>query len=76
MIKGVAVMKGKQTLFLGLSFGNLDKFRADPADTYIHVDGKEIGIDIDIVIFSGETEADLVRTLAPRLGGAQPEGRG
>ena len=48
---------GRTLLVIGLSFGNLDKFRAAPGDTFIRIDGREIGLPIDVMIFSGETEA-------------------
>jgi hypothetical protein len=59
MIKAVAEMPGgRKLLVLGLSYANLDKFRAEPRDTFIRVDGKDVGgLPVDIVIFSGETEA-------------------
>lgn len=60
MIKGTATTAdGRQVLMIGLSFGNLDKFRAEPGDTFIRIDGKEMELPFDVVIFSGETEAHL-----------------
>jgi len=50
---------GRKMLLIGLSFGNLDRFREQPGDTFIKIDGSEIGLPIDVMIFSGETEADL-----------------
>lgn len=50
---------GRTLLTIGLSFGNLDKFRAEAGDTFIKIDGKEMGLPIDILIFSGETEAHM-----------------
>lgn len=67
MLKSVGTVNGKRTVILGLSFGNLQKFRDEPGDTYIHVDGDEIGVDFDILIMSGRTEADLAAMLMPRL---------
>lgn len=58
MIKATATgPNGRTILMIGLSFGNLDKFRADPGDTFIRIDGREIDLPIDVIIFSGETEA-------------------
>lgn len=51
---------GNKLLVLGLSFGNLDKFREAPGDTYIRISGDEVGLPVDIMIISGRTEADLV----------------
>ena len=60
MIKASATLAdGRQLLMIGLSFANLDKFRADPRDTYIPIEGKEMGLPIDVMIFSGETEAHM-----------------
>ena len=51
--------KGHIRLFIGLSFGNLDRLHAEPMDTYINIDGDEVGIPIDITIFSGTTEQEM-----------------
>ena len=60
MLKAVADGPGgRKLLVLGLSFANLDKFRSHPGDTMIRIDGREVGLPVDIVIFSGETEARL-----------------
>jgi hypothetical protein len=59
---------GRNTLFVGLSFGNLDKFRAAPCDTYIRIDGKEVGLPFDVMIFSGETEAQMADMMASGFG--------
>lgn len=60
MIKATAKgADGRDLLVIGLSFGNLDRFREQPGDTFIRIDGKEIGLPVDVVIFSGETEAKL-----------------
>jgi hypothetical protein len=69
MIKAtVTTQKGRTQLMVGLSFGNLDKFRAKPGDTFIKIDGEEMGLPIDVVIFSGETEAHMQAILAPAIG--------
>jgi len=59
---------GKDTLFVGLSFGNLDKFRAGPLDSHILIRGEELGLPHDVLIFSGETEAQMVDLLAKGFG--------
>lgn len=65
MIKALVMDPGKRgVLMLGLSFGNLDKFRAMPLDTFIKVDGVQFGLPHDIIIFSGKTEADMTNLLA------------
>jgi hypothetical protein len=68
MIKASATQPGGRTLLmLGLSFRNLDKFRAEPGDTYIRIDGKEMGLPIDVLIFSGETEAHMQAKIEPMI---------
>jgi hypothetical protein len=64
----VTTQKGRTQLMIGLSFKNLDKFRAEPGDTFIKIDGEEMGLPIDVVIFSGETEAHMQAILAPAIG--------
>lgn len=59
---------GRDMLYVGLSFGNLDKFRAQPLDTYIRIDGKEVGLPFDVMIFSGETEAQMTDMMAGGFG--------
>ena len=60
MIKATAKLPdGRTLLMLGLSFGNLDKFRAEAGDTFIRIDGKAMDLPIDVLIFSGETEAHM-----------------
>jgi hypothetical protein len=68
MIKASATVRGRPTLMIGLSFGNLDKFRAEPGDTFILVDGKEMGMPIDVMLFSGETEAHLAELMKDAIG--------
>jgi len=53
----------QKILMLGLSFGNLRKFMDMPGDTFIKIDGKEMGLPVDIVLFSGETEAHMMRQM-------------
>jgi len=59
---------GRDMLYVGLSFGNLDKFRAAPLDTYIRINGKEMGLPFDVMIFSGETEAQMTDLVAGGFG--------
>lgn len=69
MIKAMATgADGRSVLILGLSFENLNRLRANPGDDHIRIDGKEIGLPIDVVIFAGETEAHC----AEALGGIGP----
>ena len=59
---------GRELLIVGLSFGNLDRFPDEPGDTFIRIDGEEMGLPIDVVIFSGETEAHLAEMIKPMIG--------
>ena len=68
MIKAIANVNGRPTVMLGLSFRNLDKFRDEPGDTFIPIDGTEMGLSFDIMIFSGETEAHLQDTIQGAIG--------
>ena len=45
-------------------FGNLDKFRAEPLDTFIMINGADVGMPFDVMIFSGETEAQMADLMA------------
>jgi hypothetical protein len=67
MIKATGRIKGRETLIIGLSFGNLDRFRAKPLDTFVPIDGREMGLPFDVMIFSGETEADMVDLISQRF---------
>jgi hypothetical protein len=59
---------GRTVLMVGLSFGNLAKFKAMPMDTFIKIDGKAMGLPIDVLLFSGETEGEMGRFFAGRIG--------
>jgi len=68
MIKAKGHQKdGRPTYFIGLSFGNLDRFRSMPGDTYIQIPMEESGLGADIVIFSGRTESEMTEQMAPAL---------
>lgn len=56
MLKLVGGEPPNQILALGLSFGNLDKFRAEPFETYIRVVREETGLPIDVILYSGGIE--------------------
>jgi hypothetical protein len=69
MIKATAKgSDGRTLLVLGLSFRNLEKFRAEPGDTFIKIDGKAMGLPIDVLLFSGETEAHMAETMRGSIG--------
>lgn len=68
MIKATGKLAGQDTLFIGLSFGNLDRFRERPGDTYIRILGSETGLPFDVLLFSGITEADCVAAPGAGIG--------
>jgi len=55
-------------MVIGLSFRNLEHFRDKPGDTFIKIDGKEMGLPLDVVIFSGETDAHCVDAISDMIG--------
>jgi hypothetical protein len=58
---------GRPLLVLGLSFGNLDRFRQQPLDTFIRIEGAEMGLSHDVMIISGRTEADMADLVSKAL---------
>jgi hypothetical protein len=68
MIKATAIVDGRQLLMLGLSFGNLDKLHAEPMDCFIRINGREMNLPIDVMIFSGETEAHMAEMMQKSIG--------
>jgi hypothetical protein len=64
MIKAILELDGRPTLLIGLSFGNLDRFRAEPGSTHIRISSDQVGTSHDIIIFSGKTEDEMVQLLA------------
>lgn len=63
---------GRALLVLGLSYANLDHLRSGPGDAFIRVDGSRLGLDVDVMIFSGATEADMANTVI-RADGIGPD---
>jgi hypothetical protein len=59
---------GRDMLVIGLSYGNLDEFRAHPRDTFIRISGHEMGLATDVMIFSGETEASCADMIQQFMG--------
>lgn len=69
MIKAIGKgANGRDLLILGLAFGNLDKFRAEPRSTHIKINGKEMGLPVDVMIFSAETDSALAAFMAEFIG--------
>jgi predicted alpha/beta-fold hydrolase len=67
MIKARGQHDGRETVFIGLSFGNLDRFRAEPGDTYILIKKEEMNLPFDLLIFSGETETQMSEQMMKNL---------
>jgi hypothetical protein len=61
MMKIKATLGGRETLIIGLSHANLDKLRADGLTAKILIDGKELGIPIDVWITAAEDEGVMMR---------------
>lgn len=62
MMKIKAEIGGRNLLVLGLSHTNLDKLRADGLTGKIVVDGKELGLDVDIWITAAENERVMMES--------------
>lgn len=58
MVKFTMEEDGKKVIGLGLSDGNLQLLRND---RIIHIDGAEMNLDFDIIIFWGKTENEMCR---------------
>ena len=58
---------GRKLLLIGLSFANLERFKQQPLDTFIRIDGAEMGLDFDVTIISGRTEADMADLVSNAL---------
>ena len=65
MIKAKARSDHGDVLILGLSFENIKRLveKGQP----IHIDRKEIDIPFDIMIFAGETEESMAKSLEPHF---------
>jgi len=61
MLKATGMIDGRPVILLGLSFENLKRFTEAPADTFIQIHGRELGLPHDILIFSGETEDAMAK---------------
>ena len=68
MIKATWTLGDRTLLLVGLSFGNLDKLLNEPGNTFIKLDGREMGMSVDVLIFSGTTEAEMQAKLEQYIG--------
>lgn len=60
MLKGKGTNNGREVLIFGLSFENLKRLKEDKP---IMVYREEMGIVYDIIIFAGETEAQMAKAV-------------
>jgi hypothetical protein len=68
MIKALGTdSHGRKLLLLGLSFANLERFKQQPLDTFIRIAGAEMGLDFDVMLISGATEADMAAVVSNAL---------
>lgn len=66
MLKAALKTKsGRSLVILGLSHVNLQRLKEGKA---IKIDGNELGISVDISIFSGETEQTMAKDIAEFIG--------
>lgn len=62
MMKIKATLGGRDLLLLGLSHANLDRLREQGLSGKIVVDGKELGLAVDIWITAAEDENVMLRS--------------
>jgi hypothetical protein len=67
---------GRNVLFIGLSFANLERFRESPMNTFIPINGVEIGLPFDVIVFSGKTEKEMADFAPFKSGAAQSSKKG
>jgi hypothetical protein len=72
MLKATGHFEGRPVLLIGLSFGNLRKFLAEPLDTYIRIPAAEMGLSHDVILFSGATEQQMAAQVGK---GMMPPGK-
>ena len=64
MIKAKAIVDGRDTVIIGLSYKNLAALRAEAGVACIHIVSAELNIPFDILVFSGADESAMVETLS------------
>lgn len=52
---------------IGLSFANLKQFQENPMNTYIEIPADRSGLELPILIVSGETEEEIRNVLLARM---------
>jgi len=66
MIKAtMQTSEGKNILLLGLSKENVNKLKLGKP---IHVTGSEVGLENDVLLVYGDTEAEIYKELQPLIG--------
>jgi hypothetical protein len=61
MIKIKATIGDRELLVIGLSHANLDRLRSDGLTAKIAIDGKELGLNVDIWITAAADEGVMMR---------------
>ncbi len=59
MVIASGKVNGRDTLFIGLSFGNLKRFKLQPLGGGVTIARDETGLSHDILIMSGKTEQEI-----------------
>jgi len=69
MLKAMAKgADGRAILVLGLTARNLEDIQSRAGDSFLNIDGKELGLPVDIVIFFGKTEAIFTEVIKEMIG--------
>lgn len=69
MIKALCTARdGRDILLIGLSHANLDRLRQDGTKGCIKIDGKLMGLSVDLLITAADTEAHIVDALSDLIG--------
>jgi hypothetical protein len=65
MLKWKGTIDGREIFMIGLSFGNLDRLRADEP---ILIKGRDVGFSYDILICAEATDQELLRKFSAGIG--------
>jgi len=68
MMKVKAIIGQKSVIIFGLSWANLDQLRKDGLDGAIKIDGKQLGLSVDIWITAAPTERQMMDLFSAGIG--------
>lgn len=69
MLKAIATSSGgKKVLVIGLTFKDLELMRAHPMDDHIRIEGAEIGLAVDVMMFVGPDDAARASAVGGGIG--------